>query len=40
MVTSQVTNGVVKIQCVSPDCEQFVHRDEILARLTGSVKDK
>ena len=36
----EVGNGILKIQCVNPDCDQFVHRDEILARLSGSVKDK
>ena len=36
----QVGQGIVKIECVSPDCDQFVHRDEILARLSGPIKDK
>ena len=36
----EVGNGILKIQCVNPDCDQFVHRDEILARLSGSVKEK
>ena len=38
--STQVSQGITKIQCLQPQCTQFVHRDEILGRLSGDVKDK
>ena len=30
----------VKMGCPNSDCERFVHRDEIMVRLSGPIKDK
>ncbi|XP_033726495.1 uncharacterized protein DDB_G0292642-like isoform X2 [Pecten maximus] len=38
-VEEKVTNGVVTIQCIGY-CKSFVHRDEILSRLSAEMKEK
>ncbi|XP_022242418.1 probable E3 ubiquitin-protein ligase RNF217 [Limulus polyphemus] len=37
--TTKVEEGFVKIQCCNYSCYNFVHRDEISARLTSSTKE-
>ena len=39
-ITIQVQQAIVKIQCPSSACDQTVHRDEIMTRLSGDLKDK
>lgn len=37
---TKVADGTVKIECCSPRCRHYVHRDEISARLDGTVKHR
>ncbi|XP_076361021.1 E3 ubiquitin-protein ligase RNF217-like isoform X1 [Tachypleus tridentatus] len=37
--TTKVEEGLVKIECCNDMCDNFVHRDEISARLTTPTKD-
>ena len=39
-ITVQVEQAIVRIHCPITDCEKYIHRDEIMTRLTGELKDK
>ena len=38
--TTQVSQGIVKIECLNTECLVFVHRDEILHKLEKHMKEK
>ena len=39
-ITTQVEQAQVKMGCPNGECVKFVHRDEIMVRLTGPIKEK
>ncbi|XP_041361449.1 uncharacterized protein LOC121377502 isoform X2 [Gigantopelta aegis] len=39
-LSTQVSQAIVKIECLNTECNNYVHRDEILARLPLDLKEK
>ena len=39
-LSTQVSQAIVKIECLNNECNNYVHRDEILARLPLDLKEK